>query len=119
MPFWFPFALLGSFIVMMASGSKVGFKTPAELAAEEAERKKRQAAAGGPLPYQIQGGMPWLRAAKWPYKGLPFRVGHGGKLFQRTMPFPNVPEPHAVYAEVGGGQKIVVLGNGRMLVKPA
>jgi hypothetical protein len=41
MPVWFPFAILASFLVAMGTGVKAGFKTSAELAQEEEERKRR------------------------------------------------------------------------------
>jgi hypothetical protein len=44
MPVWFPFALVASLLITLGTGAKTGFKTSADLAQEEEERKRRAAA---------------------------------------------------------------------------
>lgn len=113
MPLWFPFALLSSFLVMMASGSKTGFKTSAEL---EEEKRKKELGGTGPT---VQGGPPLMKKERWPYKGLPYRVMYEGRLFQKGGRFPGVPEAHVVYGELGGPGKLVVLGSGHFIAQAA
>jgi hypothetical protein len=122
MPLWFPFALLSSFLIMMGSGARTGFRTPADLAEEE-ERRKRLAAGGAPPP-KVQG---LLQSPKkvtkgnWPYKGLPHRVTLAGKLFEKGRSFKSVPgipvKPHAVYNQLGGHGRLIVLETGRFVAQ--
>lgn len=112
MPVWFPFALMASFLVMLGSGSRSGWK----LAADQP-----QPPPPPQLPPKVQGLPPRRRFAKkgdWPYQGLPFRVTLEGRLFQKGQPLSapgHVMEPHALYNEVGGQGKIIVLGSGRFV----
>jgi len=125
MPLWFPFALLSSFLIMMGSGARTGFRTPADLAAEEEERRKRLALGGAPPPPpKVQGLVPSpkkVTKGNWPYKGLPHRVTLSGKLFEKGRPFKSVPgipvKPHAVYNELGGRGRLIVLETGRFVAQ--
>lgn len=108
MPLWFPFALVASFFVAAATGSKSGWKTQADVAEEERKRRLAQ----GPV---VQGGPPRIRKGRWPYRGLPNRVTFEGRLFERLQSF----MPTGVvgkYNELRGSGALVVLRTGRFAV---
>jgi len=110
MPLWFPFALAASFLVMLGSGSKTGWKLPADQPKPPPPPQ---------LPPPAVQGLARRRFAKkgdWPYRRLPFRVTLEGRLFQKGKRwFMDLNEPHAVYEEVGGPGQLVVLSSKRFV----
>jgi hypothetical protein len=122
MPVWFPFALVASLLVMLGSGQKSGWRTPADFAEEE---RRRKAQGDPPL---VQGVLPppppppprvlqaGVRRGSWHRPGLPFRVVFEGKLFQKQA-IPNLPlAVVGVYREVRGPGIMTVGANGRFAV---
>lgn len=116
MPVWFPFALVASFLVMLGTGARTGFKTPADLADEE-EKKKRAAAGGGTPAPAVQGSLSLSEEGVWPFRFLPPLVTVRGRRFVKGSALrAEGVEPHAIYDEVGGKRRVVVLPTGRFVV---
>lgn len=113
MPLWLPFALLASFLVTMGTGAQSGWKTSADLAREEEERKKRAAQP----PVQGTGWLPQPLVptrGNWPWPGLPDQVTLAGRVFHRTSAKPP-PGASALYRDTQGTSKLVVLPTGRFI----
>jgi hypothetical protein len=124
MPPWFPFALVASLLIMLGTGQKSGWRTPADFAEEERRRK-----AQGEPPLLVQGVLPpppppprrlaseaGVRRGSWHRPGLPYRVVFEGRLFQKQT-IPNLPlAVVGVYREVRGPGIMTVGANGRFAV---
>jgi len=121
MPPWFPFALVASLLIMLGTGQKSGWRTPADVAEEERRRK-----AQGEPPLLVQGVLPpppptpprraGVQRGNWHRPGLPYRVVFAGKLFQKQE-VPNLPSTVVgVYREVRGPGIMTVGANGRFAV---
>jgi hypothetical protein len=110
MPLWFPFALVASFLVMLGSGSKAGWKLPAD------QPKPPPPPLPPPQSPPVQGRAPLMAKGDWPYPGLPHRVTLEGRLFEKARRWlPELHEPHAIYEEVRGPGKLVVLSTKRFV----